>query len=59
MNINFRNIYLLLKEWFDERTPEYENFDSWRNQTYRELESGNGGLSFLRFTIKVYPKLEL
>jgi len=40
MSVNFRCIYSLLKEWFDEPTPAYENFDCWRHQTYRELESG-------------------
>lgn len=40
MNINFRVIYSLLKEWFDELTPEYDDFDRWRFQTYHELETG-------------------
>lgn len=40
MNISFSAIYSLLREWFDEPTPACENFENWRHQTYRELESG-------------------
>lgn len=40
MKVNFRNIFSLLKERFDEPTPEYEDFDCWRFQTYYQLKSG-------------------
>jgi len=40
MNINFRNIYSLLKKWFDEPTPEYDDFKCWRFEKYEELELG-------------------
>jgi len=39
-DVDVKEIYLLLKEWFDGPTPPYVDFDRWRYQTYQELRSG-------------------
>ena len=39
-HIDFKRVFLLLKEWFDLPTPSYHDFESWRRQTYRDLDAG-------------------
>jgi endonuclease-3 related protein len=40
MKINFRDVFLLLKQWFDFPTPHYDDFDAWRYETYEALKAG-------------------
>jgi len=36
MKVNFRDVFILLKKWFDSPTPHYDDFDVWRHKTYEE-----------------------
>lgn len=38
--VNFRQIFLLLKQWFDDPTPRDQDFDTWRQHTYEEVRQG-------------------
>jgi endonuclease-3 related protein len=38
--VNFRRVFLLLKDWFDRPTPAYQDFDAWRQHTYAEVSIG-------------------
>ena len=39
--INFYDIFTLLREWFDHPTPRYDDFDRYRLQLYDEYSSGS------------------
>jgi endonuclease III-like uncharacterized protein len=36
MNLNFRDVFILLKKWFDFPRPHYDDFDAWRHKTYEQ-----------------------
>lgn len=38
--VNFRQMFLLLKQWFDIPTPRDQDFDTWRQHTYEEVRHG-------------------
>lgn len=38
--VNFRQLFLLLKHWFDAPTPRDQDFDTWRQHTYAEVRQG-------------------
>ena len=38
--VNFRDIFFLLREWFDTPTPRYDDFDRYRFQLYDEYSFG-------------------
>jgi len=38
--INFRRLFLLLKQWFDDPTPRDQDFETWRQHTYEEVRQG-------------------
>jgi len=45
--INFKDIFTLLREWFDTPTPAYADFESWRHTFYEEVAQGKRrGLPF-------------
>jgi len=38
--INFRNVFSLLRDWFDTLTTQYDDFDTWRFSLYADERSG-------------------
>jgi len=36
IKVNFRDVFILLKKWFDFPTPHYDDFDAWRHKTYEQ-----------------------
>ncbi len=39
-DIDFKCVYRLLKQWYDEPAPDHSHFDEWRHRTYQELKTG-------------------